>query len=156
MRDELEDYLPIVLKILGAILLVVLIIGSIYTFKQVDTTLKNVETNVDAQIKAAISKFSVPSIGTTRTTTKTTSVASTPENISTIVAKAQTAFDNNDILEGRKQLVLLEQTLERVNGTETARQINRDLIAAIDKADIVAAQELSDKLLAELKRIGQN
>ena len=151
-REDFSDYLTIALKVLGAILLLLLIGGSLYTVKRVDTTLKTVETNVDVQIKEAISKFAVPSMGPTRQAPSKTTTASATENITTIVAKAQASFANNDVFEGRKQLVLLEQALAKIEGTGTARQLNRELIAAIDRADITAAQELSDKLLKELEK----
>ncbi|HLC33330.1 MAG TPA: hypothetical protein VJJ82_05875 [Candidatus Nanoarchaeia archaeon] len=154
-REDVEDWMGLALKVLGVVLLLVLIGGSIYMFIRVDATLKNVETNVDTQIKEAISKFSVPVISTQRKTTAETIVNSQPDNVSTIVAKAQSAFAVNDVVEGRKQLVLLEQSLAKTSGTETARQLNRDLIAAVDKEDIASARTISDKLLAELDRIGQ-
>ncbi len=151
-RDNLEDIMPLMLKILGAILLVVLIAGSIYTFSRVNTTLADVEKNADAQVKAAIAQIGTPAMTAPEQTTKTTSQLESPK---TIVAKAQEAFQNNDVIEGRRQLLLLNDALILQNGTETARQLNRDLITAIDKGNIAIAQSLSDQLLAELNRINQ-
>src|SRR3989338_6041134 len=124
-KDDFDEWMPTILKILLAILLVVLIGGSVYTFSQVNSALRNIEANVDLQIKEAIKQLRPPSVSQTRTETST-------DSISTITARARTAFEANDLLEGRRQLILLEQALEAKKGTEKARQLNRDLISAID------------------------
>lgn len=146
-KEDFDDWLPTFLKILLAILLVVLILGSVYTFSRVNKTLKNIEANVDAQVKEAIKQLRPPSISQSRQTNIST------DSVSAIVARAREAFEANDILEGRRQLVLLEQALEKKEGAEKARQLNSNLIAAIDKGDINAAQTLASELLKELEEV---